>query len=74
LQSNKRKKIKNAKGRRKKLDQMTSKNQMRRGTNFWCPSLEFSLSRIGGKKETDQFQALNKKNSKIREKGIKYEQ
>jgi len=34
LQSNKRKKIKNAKGRRKKLDQMTSKNQMRRVTYF----------------------------------------
>jgi hypothetical protein len=34
LQSNKRKKIKNAKGRRKKLDQMTSKNQMRRVTDF----------------------------------------
>jgi hypothetical protein len=34
LQSNKRKKIKNAKGRRKRLDQMTSKNQMRRVTDF----------------------------------------
>jgi hypothetical protein len=34
LQSNKRKKIKNAKGRRNKLDHMTSKNQMRRVTNF----------------------------------------
>jgi hypothetical protein len=34
LQSNKRKKIKNAKGRRKKLDQMTSKNQMVRVTDF----------------------------------------
>jgi hypothetical protein len=34
LQSNKRKKIKNAKGRRNKLDQMTSKNQMRRVTDF----------------------------------------
>jgi hypothetical protein len=30
LQSNKRKKTKNAKGRRKRLDHMTSKNQMRR--------------------------------------------
>jgi hypothetical protein len=34
LQSNKRKKIKYAKGKRKILDQMTSKNQMRRVTNF----------------------------------------
>jgi hypothetical protein len=34
LQSNKRKKIKNAKGRRKRLDQMNSKNQMRRVTDF----------------------------------------
>jgi hypothetical protein len=34
LQSNKRKKIKNAKGRRNKMDQMTSKNQMRRVTDF----------------------------------------
>jgi hypothetical protein len=34
LQSNKRKKIKNTKGRRKKLDQMTSKNQMIRVTDF----------------------------------------
>ena len=34
LKSNKRKKIKNAKGRRNKLDQMTSKNQMRRVTGF----------------------------------------
>jgi len=34
LQSNKRKKIKNAKGRRNKLDQMTSRNQMRRVTDF----------------------------------------
>jgi hypothetical protein len=34
LQSNKRKKIKNAKGRRKKLDHMTSKNQMIRFTDF----------------------------------------
>jgi hypothetical protein len=34
LQSDKREKIKNAKGRRNKLDQMTSKNQMRRDTDF----------------------------------------
>jgi hypothetical protein len=34
LQSNKRKKIKDEKGRRKKLDNMTSKNQMRRVTDF----------------------------------------
>jgi hypothetical protein len=34
LQSNKRKKIKNTKGRRKRLDKMTSKNQMRRVTDF----------------------------------------
>jgi hypothetical protein len=34
LQSNKRKKIKNAKGRRKKLDQMTSRNQTRRFVDF----------------------------------------
>jgi hypothetical protein len=74
LQSNKRKKIKNAKGMRKKLDQMISKNQMRRVTNFKCPSLEFPLSWIGEKKAGDQFQAFNSKNSKIREKGIKYEQ
>jgi hypothetical protein len=53
LQSNKRKKIKNAKGRRKRLDQMTSKNQMRRVTDFKCPSLEFPLSRIGEKKARD---------------------
>jgi hypothetical protein len=53
LQSNKRKKIKNAKGRRNKLDQMTSKNQMRRDTDFKCPSLEFPLSRIGEKKAGD---------------------
>ena len=73
LQSNKRKKIKNTKGRRKRLDHMTSKNQMRRGTDFWCPSLEFPLSRIGEKKAADRFQALNSKNSKIREKDIKSE-
>jgi hypothetical protein len=53
LQSNKRKKTKNAKGRRNKLDQMTSKNQMRRVTDFRCPSLEFPLSRIGEKKARD---------------------
>jgi hypothetical protein len=53
LQSNKRKKIKNAKGRRKRLDQMTSKNKMRRVTDFRCPSLEFPLSRIVEKKEMD---------------------
>jgi hypothetical protein len=53
LQSNKRKKTKNAKGRRKRLDQMTSKNQMRRVTDFKCPSLEFPLSRIGEKKARD---------------------
>ena len=53
---------------------MTSKNQMRRGTDFWCPSLEFSLSRIGEKKAGDRFQALNNKKSKIMKKGIKYEQ
>jgi hypothetical protein len=29
------------KGRRKILDQMTSKNQMRRVIDFKCPSLEF---------------------------------
>jgi hypothetical protein len=74
LQSNKRKKTKNAKGRRKRLDQMTSKNQMRRVTDFKCPSLEFPLSRIGEKKAGDRFQALNNKNSKIMKKGIKYEQ
>jgi hypothetical protein len=34
LQSNSRKKIKNAKGRRNKFDHMTSKNQMRRVTYF----------------------------------------
>ena len=34
LQSNKRKKIKKVKGRKKKLDQLTSKNQMRRVTDF----------------------------------------
>jgi hypothetical protein len=53
LQSNKRKKIKNAKGRGKRLDQMTSKNQMRRVTDFKCPSLEFPFSRIGEKKARD---------------------
>jgi hypothetical protein len=53
LQSNKRKKIKNAKGRRKRLDQMTSKNQMRRVTDFRCPSLQFLLSQIGEKKARD---------------------
>jgi hypothetical protein len=53
LRSNKRKKTKNEKGRRKRLDKMTSKNQMRRGTDFWCPSLEFLLSRIGEKKAAD---------------------
>jgi hypothetical protein len=74
LQSNKRKKIKNTKGRRNKLDQMTSKNQMRRVTDFKCPSLEFPLSRIGEKKVRDRFQAFNSKNSKIMRKGIKYEQ
>jgi hypothetical protein len=74
LQSNKRKKTKNAKGKRKRLDQMTSKNQMKRVTDFRCPSLEFSLNRIGEKKARDRFQALNSKNSKIMKKGIKYEQ
>jgi hypothetical protein len=74
LRSNKRKKTKNEKGRIKISDKMTSKNQMRRGTDFWCPSLEFSLSRIGEKKAADRFQALNNKNSKIRKKGIKSEQ
>jgi hypothetical protein len=74
LQSNKRKKTKNTKGRRKRLDHMTSKNQMRRVTDFICPSLEFPLSRIGEEKTTDRFQALNSKNSKIMKKGIKYEQ
>jgi hypothetical protein len=53
LQSNKRKKTKNAKGRRKRSDQMTSKNQMRRVTDFRYPSLEFPLSRIGEKKAGD---------------------
>jgi hypothetical protein len=53
LQSNKRKKIKNAKGRRKRLDQMTLNNQMRRVTDFRCPSLEFPLSWIGEKKAWD---------------------
>ena len=53
LQSIKRKKTKNAKGRKKILDQMTSKNQMRRVTDFKCSSLEFPLSRIGEKKEMD---------------------
>jgi hypothetical protein len=53
LQSNKRKKIKNTKGRRKRLDHMTSKNQMRRVTDFKCPSLEFPLSQIGEKKAGD---------------------
>ena len=74
MQSNKRKKIKNAKGRRKILDQMTSKNQMRRVTDFKCPSLEFPLNQIGEKKARDQFQALNNKNSKRMKKGIKSEQ
>ena len=53
LQSNKRKKTKNEKGRRKRLDQMTSKNQIRRFKDFWCPSLEFLLSRIVEKKAGD---------------------
>jgi hypothetical protein len=53
LRSNKRKKTKNAKGRIKRLDQMTSKNQMRRVTDFICPSLEFPLSQIGEKKAVD---------------------
>jgi hypothetical protein len=74
LQSNKRKKIKNAKGRRKRLDHMTSKNQMRRVTDFKCPSLEFSFNQIGEKKAADWLQALNNKNSKRMKKGIKYEQ
>jgi hypothetical protein len=56
------------------MDNMTSKNQMRRGTDFWCPSLEFSLNRIGEKKAAKRFQDLNIKNSKIMKKGIKYEQ
>jgi hypothetical protein len=53
LQSNKRKKTKIAKGRRKRLDQMTSKNQMRRVIDFKYPSLELSLSQIGEKKARD---------------------
>jgi hypothetical protein len=73
LQSNKRKKTKNAKGRRNILDYMTSKNQMRRVTDFKCPSPEFSLSQIGEKKVGDRFQAFNNKNSKIMKKGIKSE-
>jgi hypothetical protein len=52
LRSNKRKKTKNEKGRRKRLDQMTSKNQMRRVTDFRCPSLEFLLSWIGEEKNS----------------------
>jgi hypothetical protein len=74
LRSNKRKKTKDTKGRRKRLDQVTSKNQMRRVTDFRCPSLEFPLSRIGEKKAGDRFQALNNKNSKGMKKGIKDEQ
>jgi hypothetical protein len=74
LQSIKRKKTKNEKGRRKRLDQMTSKNQMIRVIDFRCPSLEFPLSRIGEKKAGDRFQDLNNKNSKIMKKGIKSEQ
>jgi hypothetical protein len=74
LQSNKRKKTKNTKGRRRILDQMTSKKQMKRVTDFKCPSLEFPLSRIGEKKARDRFQYFNSKNSKIMNKGIKYEQ
>jgi hypothetical protein len=53
LQSNKRKKTKNAKGRKNRLDHMTLKKQMRRVTDFRCPSLEFPLSRIGEKKAKD---------------------
>jgi len=53
---------------------MTSKNQMRRVTDFKCPSLEFPLSWIGEKKAGDRFQAFNNKNSKIVKKGIKTEQ
>ena len=53
LRSNKRKKTKKTKGRRNILDQMTSKNQMRRVTDFRCPSLEFPLSQIGEKKARD---------------------
>jgi hypothetical protein len=73
LKSNKGKKIKNTKGRRKRLDQMTSNNQMRRVTNFKFPSLEFPLNRIGEKKARDRFQALNIKNSRRMKKGIKFE-
>jgi hypothetical protein len=56
------------------LRTMTSKNQVRRVSDFICPSLEFPLSQIGEKKTADRFQALNSKNSKIMKKGIKYEQ
>jgi hypothetical protein len=67
-------KPKNTKGRRRRLDQMTSKNQMRRVTDFKCPSIEFPLSRIGEEKAADWFQALNSKSSKKRKEGIKSEQ
>jgi hypothetical protein len=74
LQSKKRKKTKNAKRRRKRLDHMTSKNQMRRVIDYKCPSLEFPLSRIGEKKAGDRFQAFNSKISKRMKNGIKSEQ
>jgi hypothetical protein len=71
LQSNKRKKTKNAIGRRKRLDQMTSNNQIRRVTDFRCPSLEFLLNRIGEEKSSGSISSSQQQKLKKNEEGHK---
>jgi hypothetical protein len=71
LQSNKRKKTKNAIGRRKRLDQMTSNNQIRRVTDFRCPSLEFLLNQIGEEKSNGSISSSQQQKLKKNEEGHK---
>jgi hypothetical protein len=71
LQSNKRKKIKNEKGRRKKLDHMTSKNQMRRVTDFRCPSQEFLIQSKRREKQCIGFKLPTTEKLKKNEEGHK---
>ena len=57
--------------KRKMLRKMTSKNQMRWFTDFWCPSPQFSLSQIREEKAVDWFQVLNRRKTQDKEEGHK---
>jgi hypothetical protein len=50
---------------------MTSKNQMRRVTDFRCPSLEFPLNWIGEEESSGSISSSQEKKLKKNEEGHK---